>query len=102
MKADAYGDAPWGEMRERIRHRLAERDVAVDPKSGEPRILRGLVRAHVVRADHEGDGPLLVVDDRKMSWPELGRMLGALEGWDIRVEIVDCLHAQSRGSLIGD
>lgn len=96
MRIDAHGDLPWGEMRDRLRTRLAERDVAVDPKTGELRILRDLVRAHIDCADDEGEGPVLIVDDRRVTWAELGRMFAAHEGWDLRLQILDCFEAQSR------
>lgn len=47
MKMDQHGHLPWGQMREKIRARLAERDVAVDPDNGKLKILRVLVRAHL-------------------------------------------------------
>lgn len=96
MQMDAHGALPWGELRERIQSRLAERDVAIDPRTGKLRILRGLVRAHIDRADDEGAGPVLIVDDRRVTWHELGQMLDALGGWDLRLQILDCLEAQSR------
>ncbi|MFO7566255.1 MAG: hypothetical protein R6X02_26670 [Enhygromyxa sp.] len=93
MKADEHGHVPWGEMRKKIRARLAERDVAVDPETGRLEILRGVVRAHLhsVPDYHEDDddGPVLIVDDRTITWRELGRMLGGFEGWNLRVEILD-------------
>jgi hypothetical protein len=59
MKMDLHGHLPWGEMRERIRSRLAERDLAVDPDTRRLAILRGLVRAHIHRAhDVDEDGPI--------------------------------------------
>jgi hypothetical protein len=80
-----------------IRSRLAERDVAVDPDTGKSTILRGLVRAHLhtMPEAHEDDddGPVLVVDDRRITWRELGRMLDGLEGWDLRIEVLDCVEA---------
>lgn len=47
MRADTDGVLPWGHLREKIRARMAERDVAVDPDTGRLEILRGLVRAHI-------------------------------------------------------
>jgi len=82
-----------GEMRETIRARMAERDVAVDPATGRLEILRGLVRAHIdsVPESHEEDedGPVLIVDDLKITWRELGEMLVGLDGWSLRLEILD-------------
>ena len=33
--------------------------------------------------------PLLVIDGRKISWDEFGRMLMAFEGWQFKLDIVD-------------
>ena len=93
MRAGVDGVLPWGEMRETIRARMAERDVAIDPATGRLEILRGFVRAHIdsVPEPHEedADGPVLIVDDRKITWRELGEMLVGLEGWSLRLEILD-------------
>lgn len=41
--------------------------------------------------DEAEDGrlPLLVIDGRKVSWEEFGRMLMTFEGWQFRMEIAD-------------
>lgn len=97
MKMDEHGHLPWGAMREKIRSRLAERDVAVDPNTGKSTILRGLVRAHLhtMPEAHEDDddGPVLIVDDRRITWRELGRMLDRQEGWNLRIAVLDCVQA---------
>lgn len=94
MKMDEHGHLPWGEMREKIRARLAERDVAVDPDDKKLKILRGIVRAHLhtvpAAREDDDDGPVLIVDDRRITWRELGKMLDGLEGWDLRIEVLDC------------
>jgi hypothetical protein len=87
MKADEHGHLPYGEMRDRIRRRLAERDVAVDPDTGELRILRERLRAGISQIGD--DGPVLVVDDRFVTWRELGRMLETYEGWGLELRILD-------------
>lgn len=93
MRADADGVLPWGRMREKIRARMVERDVAVDPDSGRLEILRGLVRARIDTVpelhDEDEQGPVLIVDDRRITWRELGKMLVGLEGWNLRIEILD-------------
>jgi hypothetical protein len=93
MRAGVDGVLPWGEMRDKVRARMAERDVAMDPDTGRLKILRGLVRAHihsVPQLDEEDEhGPVLIVDDRKITWRELGEMLVSLEGWSLRLEILD-------------
>jgi hypothetical protein len=93
MRADPRGELPWGELRERIRQRMSERDVAVDPDTGKLEILRSLVRAHIdaVPDAHEDDreGPVLIVDDRRITWRKLGQMLAGLEGFDLRLEILE-------------
>jgi hypothetical protein len=85
MKMDEHGHVPWGEMRDKLRQRLAERDVAVDPDTKRLQILNRRVRARIVGFDD--DGPLLVVDDRRVTWSELARLLESFEGWDLDVRI---------------
>jgi hypothetical protein len=93
MRAGVDGVLPWGEMRAKLRARMAERDVAMDPDTGRLEILRGLVRAQIHSVpqpdDEDEHGPVLIVDDRKITWHELGEMLVGLEGWSLRVEILD-------------
>ena len=36
-----------------------------------------------------GRVPLVVVDGKSVSWDELGRMLMSMEGWQIRLEVLD-------------
>lgn len=93
MPAGVDGVLPWGEMRAKIRARMAERDIARDPDTARLEILRGLVRAHIHSVPQSDDkdehGPVLIVDDRKITWRELGEMLVGLEGWSLRLEILD-------------
>jgi hypothetical protein len=86
LKMDLHDHVPWGEMRDKLRRRLAERDVAVDPDTKRLQILTRRVRARIVGFDD--DGPILVVDDRRVTWPELARMLESYEGWDLDVRIL--------------
>jgi hypothetical protein len=72
------------------------------------RMRRSLSVKHLGRSEHgmqiadwtvcgriEWDGsedgriPLLVIDGRKVSWDELGRMLMSFEGWQFRLAICD-------------
>ena len=82
-----YDVPPYFELRERIRERLAQRDVALDPETGKLALLSDLLRAQIVGVDGE-DGPELVVDGDAMSWEEFGALLSDLGGHGLRVEIV--------------
>jgi hypothetical protein len=33
------------------------------------------------------------VDDRRITWRELGRMLDRQEGWNLRIAVLDCVQA---------
>ena len=83
----SYGRFPGGQRQLGVPH------LAVDPDSRRLEILNDLVRAHIGRApaavDDDDDGPMLIIDDRHVTWRQLGQMLEAYEGWDLRLEIVD-------------
>ncbi len=89
----ADGVPPWGRMREALRTRLAQRDLAQDPRSGRLEILARVLRAQIGFAGHEEDGPPLLVDDLELSWADLGRLLSSYEGWHLRIEIRDITEA---------
>ena len=52
----------------------------MDPDTGRLECLRRLVRAQIHRGPDPEDDPVLLVDDRKLTWRELGQMLVGLEG----------------------
>ena len=65
------GLPPWGEMRKRIRERLAQRDIARDPKTKNLTILNDLVRAQITNCTEDDEGrrvPVLRVEDLELSW----------------------------------
>jgi hypothetical protein len=48
------------------------------------------VRGRFVWDDEtEGEQPLLVIDGKRMTWQEFGRMLSSFEGWQFKIEIYD-------------
>ena len=60
---NAETDVPaWGEIREKIRRRLATRDIVRDPDSGELRVLTNLFRAQIDYDKDPRKGPPLIVD----------------------------------------
>ena len=79
--------APWGEIREKLRQRLATRDLVRDPDSGELQVLTNLIRAQVEFARDPRKGPPLIVYGDTITWRELGEMLSSYEGWGLRIEI---------------
>ncbi len=55
-----------------------------------PQIIGQTVRGRIEWDDSvEGDLPLAVVDGRKYSWEDLGRMLMTFEGWQFTLDILD-------------
>ena len=42
-----------------------------------------------MRGDIEWDDPLLVVDGKRYSWDQLGRMLISFEGFHVKLEVFD-------------
>lgn len=82
----AGGPAPWGELRTKIRERLAQRDVVRD-EEGRIEVLNNLIRAQISCRDGE---PTLLVDDMELTWEEVGSILVTYEGWGLRMEIRGC------------
>lgn len=83
---------PWGELRERIRSRLCQRDIVPEDR-GELEILNQLVRAQISDTGRSGerrDTPILYVDDMELTWEDLGRALMTYSGWGLRLEIRNC------------
>jgi hypothetical protein len=84
---------PYGELRTRIRARLAQRDLVREPRTKELTMLTRLIRGQI-ESPPEGrlaeSLPCLRVDDLVVSWEDLGRMLMTFEGWGLRIEVRDC------------
>lgn len=80
---------PWGEIRKRIRERLARRDLVADEHGRLVLVADGL-RGQLTWS--EEDGPALIVDDVILSWDEVGRLLEAYEGFGVRLEIRDAVE----------
>lgn len=82
------GEAPpWGEIRHRIRARLAEKHVVRDG-AGTLHLLRALVRGQLTDGDDaDCRAPCVIVDDLVVTWDQLGELLSSHIGFGIRVEI---------------
>jgi len=81
---------PWGSMRDKIRERLSQRDLVRDEK-GKLQDLRRVIRAQLSDEDRTDSGtPVLLIDDMKVTWEELGEYLMTYSGWGLRLEIRDC------------
>lgn len=83
------GIVPWAEIREKIRQRLATRDIVRDPDSGGLRVLANLIRAQVGCAKDARKGPPLIVDGETVTWREFGQLLSSYEGWGLRIQITN-------------
>ncbi|MFM0351086.1 DUF7686 domain-containing protein [Paraburkholderia sp. RL17-347-BIC-D] len=77
-----------GRLVEKVRRALAVKDLAINGSQFQIRdqTVRGLISS-----DPAGscDIPVVVVDGREIGWDDFGRMLGAFEGWQFRLEIRD-------------
>jgi hypothetical protein len=73
------GLPPYGEIRDRIRERLSQRDLVRDPQSGKLENLHNLIRAQLDEYDDDGT-PMLLIDDMRISWRDLGRLLERYNG----------------------
>ena len=83
------GEAPpWGELRARIRRWLARRDLARHPRTGRLELLTHSLRGQIDSGDEEGE-PTVLVDDVRIGWDELGRLLASYEGWHVQIDIRD-------------
>ena len=81
---------PWGQMRDRIRERLSQRDLVRDADGG-LHCLNRLIRGQISDRDHEETGtPVLLIDDMEITWDELGQLLMVYSGWGLRLEIRNC------------
>lgn len=81
---------PYGPLRDKIRARLATRDLARDPDSGELQLLTGNIRAQLTCDPEDSrELPAVLIDDRQISWEELGRLLSMYEGFGLRISVTD-------------
>ena len=73
---------------EKMRRALAVKDLAINGSQFQIRdqTVRGLISSDPAGS---GDIPVVVVDGREIGWDDFGRMLGAFEGWQFRLEIRD-------------
>jgi hypothetical protein len=78
-----------GRLVERIRRHLAVKYLLQD--EGGLRIAHQTVCGRIEWDDEalEARVPMLVIDGRKVSWEQFGRMLMTFEGWQFRMKIVD-------------
>jgi hypothetical protein len=81
---------PYGPLRDKIRQRLATRDLAQDPDDGSLQILTGDIRAQITSSTTDPhDLPAVLIDDLELSWEDLGRLLSAYEGFGLQIRITD-------------
>lgn len=80
---------PYAELRDRIRQRLATRDLVRDPDTGALEPLTQLVRAQIGVSNSETGKLFLLVDGEEIEWTELGQMLMSYEGFGLRLEITE-------------
>jgi len=87
---EATENPPFGSLRDKIRGRLATRDLARDPDNGRLQLLTGDIRAQLVTDDaHPAGPPAVIIDDEILSWEDLGLLLSAYEGFGLRVRVTD-------------
>lgn len=84
MPVGLDGTPPWGEMRSRIRDRLARKHIVRD-RAGKLHILGDVVRAQI---HNDGEAlPTVVVDDIVITWEELGELVLPYSGFGMRLTI---------------
>jgi len=87
---EGVAPVPWGDLRAAIDERLATRDLVRDPDGGGLQVLCGRLRLQLVADPADPDGPpAVLVDDERLSWEALGRLLSAYEGWSLDVRITE-------------
>ena len=89
---ERVGDDPgiaFGKIRDRIRERLAQRDVVRDARTGELSLLRDRLMGQIDSFDRSGDGPSVLVDDLELTWAEVGELLAPFEGFHVELFIRD-------------
>ena len=86
IAARADEPPPWGEVRSRIRTRLAQRSVVHGPDGLE--LLTDVVRGQITEPeDRDEESVSVVIDDLELSWAALGRLLRSHVGFGFRLEI---------------
>jgi hypothetical protein len=83
------GTPPYGDLHDRIAERLSQRHLVRD-EHGKLDNLHRVIRAQIHGAAPEESGPMLVIDDLRISWDELGQVLQSYEGWGLRIQICAC------------
>ncbi len=77
------------ELYERMRRAMGQKHL----KQGEQGFAicdHQIVRARIdMDEENEGQTPLLIIDGKRVTWEEFGRMLMTYEGWQMKVEIYD-------------
>jgi hypothetical protein len=89
MGVNTDGQPPYGQIRDRIRERLSQRDLVHDPQSGKLESIHNLIRVQLDELDDDGT-PMLLVDDMRISWRALGRLLERYNGYGLRIQICEC------------
>lgn len=74
-------------LRQRIRERLARRDLVRHPETGRLESITGRFNGQIVRGDGEELG--LWADGDWYSWDQIIGLLEAHEGWGLRIEICE-------------
>lgn len=87
MPVGLDGTPPWGEMRSRIRDRLARKHIVRD-RAGKLHILGDVVRAQI-HNDGKAALPTVVVDDIVITWEELGELVLPYSGFGVRLTICE-------------
>jgi hypothetical protein len=81
---------PYGPLRDKIRARLATRDLARDPDTGTLQVLTGDIRVQLTCSAEGPEGaPAVLIDDELLSWEELGELLAMYEGFGLQLRITD-------------
>ncbi len=81
---------PHGALRDKIRARLATRDLARDPDNGALQLLTGDIRAQLSCDPAAPDDlPAVLIDDQMISWEDLGRLLSMYEGFGLQIRVTD-------------
>lgn len=80
---------PYGELRTRLRKRLAERSLVRDAR-GVLHLLQDSLRGQLAEGAAEEEGsPRVLVDDMELTWEELGRLLAPHVGFGLRLSVHD-------------
>jgi hypothetical protein len=88
--SEGEGEA-FARIRRRIRAFLARSDVAVDPRTRELVLLCDRVRVQISGsgADTSREGLTILVDDRELTWAELGALFASYEGFFLDIAVRD-------------